>query len=149
MHSNEILIWGEKVGCQMPCPFTGPKMFCASPNILSQPRNLTAFSDSTKNFFAGTKNNFTECKSSFCLAPKIWTSQKHFGTCKRIRYKWLKILSIAALIYYCASYEITLNKSQLENLERKWNKYRNYNKTCITQVNPRKIFRHNSGKLMA
>ena len=28
----------------MPCPFTGPKMFCAGPNILSQPKNLTASS---------------------------------------------------------------------------------------------------------
>ena len=26
----------------MPCPFTGPKMFCAGPNFLSQPKNLTA-----------------------------------------------------------------------------------------------------------
>ena len=23
----------------MPCPFTGPKMFCAGPNFLSQPKN--------------------------------------------------------------------------------------------------------------
>ena len=28
----------------MPCPFTGPKIFCAGPNILCQPKNLTAFS---------------------------------------------------------------------------------------------------------
>ena len=34
----------------MPCPFTGPKMFCAGPNILSQPKNLTAFSVSSKTF---------------------------------------------------------------------------------------------------
>ena len=27
----------------MPCPFTGPKIFCAGPNLLSQPKNLTAF----------------------------------------------------------------------------------------------------------
>ena len=24
----------------LPCPFTGPKMFCAGPNFLSQPKNL-------------------------------------------------------------------------------------------------------------
>ena len=24
----------------MPCPFTGPKMFCAGPNILSQPKKF-------------------------------------------------------------------------------------------------------------
>ena len=30
----------------MPCPFTGPKMFCACPNFLSQPKNLTASSAS-------------------------------------------------------------------------------------------------------
>ena len=57
-----------------------------------------------KTFCAGTKNNFTECKSSFCLAQnvcdchnilkknglaqKIWTSTKHFGTCKRTRHQY-------------------------------------------------------------
>ena len=34
----------------MPYPFTGPKMFCAGPNFLSQPKNLTAFSASSKTF---------------------------------------------------------------------------------------------------
>ena len=34
----------------LPCPFTGPKMFCVGPNILSQSRNLTAFSASSKTF---------------------------------------------------------------------------------------------------
>ena len=39
----------------MPRPFTGPKMFCASPNFLSQPRNLTAFSASSKTFVLAQK----------------------------------------------------------------------------------------------
>ena len=34
----------------MPCPFTGSKMFCTGPNFLSQPKNLTAFSASSKTF---------------------------------------------------------------------------------------------------
>ena len=34
----------------MPCPFTNPKTFCAGPNFLSQPKNLTAFSASSKTF---------------------------------------------------------------------------------------------------
>ena len=34
----------------MPCPFTGRKMFCAGPNFLSQPKNQTAFSASSKTF---------------------------------------------------------------------------------------------------
>ena len=41
------------VGAQvtlLPCPFTGPKMFCASQKFLSQPKNLTAFSASSKTF---------------------------------------------------------------------------------------------------
>ena len=45
----------------MPCPFTGPKMFCAGPNFLSQPKNLTAFSASSKTFVPAQKNKFTEC----------------------------------------------------------------------------------------
>ena len=28
----------------MPCPVTGPKVFCAGSNFLSQPKNLIAFS---------------------------------------------------------------------------------------------------------
>ena len=59
----------------MPCPFTGTKMFCASPNTLSQPKNLTAFSILLENFCAGTKTNFTECKSSFCLSQNICDCQ--------------------------------------------------------------------------
>ena len=39
----------------MPCPFTGPKMFCAGPNSLSQPKNLIAFSASLKTFVPAQK----------------------------------------------------------------------------------------------
>ena len=39
----------------MPCPSTGPKMFCAGPNFLSQPKNLTAFSASSKTFVLAQK----------------------------------------------------------------------------------------------
>ena len=44
--------------------------FCDGPNFLSQPKNLTVFSASSKTC-ACTKNNFTECKSSFCLAQHV------------------------------------------------------------------------------
>ena len=39
----------------MPCPFTGRKMFCASPNFLRQPKNLTAFSAPSKTFVSAQK----------------------------------------------------------------------------------------------
>ena len=39
----------------MPCPFTGPKMFCAGSNILSQPKKMTAFSASSKTFVLALK----------------------------------------------------------------------------------------------
>ena len=39
----------------MPCPITGPKMFCAGPDILSQLKNLTAFSASSKKFVPAQK----------------------------------------------------------------------------------------------
>jgi hypothetical protein len=39
----------------MPCPFTGPKMFCASSNFLSQSKNLTAFSASSKTLVPAQK----------------------------------------------------------------------------------------------
>ena len=39
----------------MPCPFTGSKMFCAGPNILYQPKNLTAFIAFSKTFVLAQK----------------------------------------------------------------------------------------------
>ena len=87
----------------MPFPFTGCKMFSAGPNFLSQPKNWTAFSASSKTFVQAQKPillkanplfvlhkmfvTVTICKKNFGLAQKIWTSPKHFGTCKRTRHK--------------------------------------------------------------
>ena len=39
----------------LPCPFTGPKMFCAGPNFLASPKNLIAFSASSKTFVPAQK----------------------------------------------------------------------------------------------
>jgi hypothetical protein len=49
----------------MPCPFTGPKMFCASPNFLSQPKNLVAFSASSKTFAPAQKPIFLNANHLF------------------------------------------------------------------------------------
>ena len=49
------MINGKIVFFLMPCPFTGPKMLCADQNFLSQPKNLTAFSASSKNFVLAQK----------------------------------------------------------------------------------------------
>ena len=75
----------------MPCPFTGPKIFCAGPNFLSQPKNLTAFSASLKTFVPAQKlillntNHLfvwhkmfvtaTICKQIFGLAQKNGPAQ--------------------------------------------------------------------------
>ena len=87
----------------MQCPFTSLKIFCVGPNFLSQPKNLTAFSASSKPFVPAQKANLlnanhlfvwhkmfvtaTISKQIFGLTQKIWTSPKHFGTCKRTRQK--------------------------------------------------------------
>ena len=71
----------------IPCPSTGPKMFCAFPNILSQSKNLIAFSASSKTFVPAQKPNLlngnhllvrykifgigTKCISIFGLAKNI------------------------------------------------------------------------------
>ena len=60
----------------MPCPFTGSKMFCTGPNFLCQNKNLFTHCGSYKH----------KCSQIFGLAQKIWTSKKHFGTCKRTRH---------------------------------------------------------------
>ena len=44
----------------VPCPVTGPKMFCPDSNFLSQPKNLNAFSASSKTFVPAQKK-ITEC----------------------------------------------------------------------------------------
>ena len=80
----------------MPCPFTGPQMFFAGPNFLSQPKNLTAFSASSKTLVPAQKpilvnanNSFvcykrfvtgSICKQSFGPTQKICTGTKHFAT---------------------------------------------------------------------
>ena len=89
----------------MPCPFTGSKMFCAGPNFLSQHKNLTAFSASSKTFVLAQKIILLNanhlfvwhkmfvtgaiCKQIFGLVQKIWTGTKHFGTCKWTRHNYL------------------------------------------------------------
>ena len=57
----------------MPCPFTGPKMFCAGPNFLSQPKNLTAYSASSKTFVPAQKPILLNASYLF-----VW--HKMFGT---------------------------------------------------------------------
>ena len=39
----------------MPCPFTGPKMFCAGPNFLCQTKNLFTYCGSHKHFVPDKK----------------------------------------------------------------------------------------------
>ena len=55
----------------MPCPFTGRKMFCASPNFLIQPKNLNAFSASHKHI-ARQKDNL---HSVFCAGTKVFEDE--------------------------------------------------------------------------
>ena len=82
--------------------FYRSQMFCAGPNVLSQPRNLIAFSASSKPFVPAQKTvllnanhifvwhkmfvTATIYKQIFDLAQKNWNSPKHFGTCKRTRH---------------------------------------------------------------
>ena len=83
----------------MPCPFTGPKMFCAGPNFLSKPKTLTAFSASSKPFVPAQKSillnanhlfvwhkmfvSATICKLIFGLAQKILGPVKGQGISAR------------------------------------------------------------------
>ena len=88
----------------MPCPFTVPKMLCASPNFLSQPKNLTAFSASSKTFVPAQKNNFTECKSSFCLAQNVGNKflvwHKKLGPAQRYTYKVLQTIQMNRMLLW-------------------------------------------------
>ena len=56
----------------MPCPFTGPKMLCASPNFFSQPKNLTAFSASSKTFVLVQKPILQNAKHLLSGTTCLW-----------------------------------------------------------------------------
>ena len=100
-----LIIWLRLL---MPCPSAGPKMFCASPNLLGQTKNGIAFSADPKILVRAQKLNLidenhllvwhkkfgtsTICKSIFGLAQKIWVIPKHFGTCKRTRHYWFPLI---------------------------------------------------------
>ena len=59
----------------MPCPFIGPKMFCTGLNFLSQPKNLTAFSASSKTFVPAQKQ-FHWMQIIFLFGTKcLWLPQ--------------------------------------------------------------------------
>ena len=64
----------------MPCPFTGPKMFCAGPNFLSHPKNLTAFSDSSKTFVPA--QNLLDANHLFVWHKKFGPAQNILGPVK-------------------------------------------------------------------
>ena len=82
----------------MPCPFTGPKIFCAGPNFFSQPKNLTGFSASSEPFVPAQKTillnanhllsrhkifvTATICKEIFGLAQKFGPAQNILGPVK-------------------------------------------------------------------
>ena len=63
----------------MPCPFTGPKLFCAGPNFLCQTKNLFIYCGNHQ-MLCQTKRWFAFSKIGFCA------DTKYFGTCKRTRH---------------------------------------------------------------
>ena len=101
---QKLLCRHKKTILLMPCPFTGPKMFCASPNIFwASPKiwlhlmPVTNILCRTKRWFAFSKIGFlcrhksfwggTKYSQIFGLVQKIWTGTKHFATWKRTRHK--------------------------------------------------------------
>ena len=50
----------------MPCPFTGPNMFCASPNFLCRTKNLFT------NILCQNKRWFAFSKIGFCAGTKVF-----------------------------------------------------------------------------
>ena len=52
----------------MPCPFTGPKMFCAGPHFLCQTKNLFTYCASHKHFVTDKKVNLHSVKLVFVPA---------------------------------------------------------------------------------
>ena len=69
----ELYIIGEVVE-GIPCPITGPKLFCTGQNFMSQHKNLTPFSASSKTFVLAQKtillnaNHLSVCYKMFVTA---------------------------------------------------------------------------------
>ena len=59
----------------LPCPFTGHKMFCAGQNILCKPKNLTAFSASSKTFVIAQKPILLNANHLFSGTKYLWLPQ--------------------------------------------------------------------------
>ena len=66
----------------MPCPFTGPKMFCAGPNSLSQPKTLTTFSASSKTFVPAQNPILLNANHLFVWHQKFGPAQNILGPIK-------------------------------------------------------------------
>ena len=66
----------------MPCPFTGRKNFCAGPSILCQPKNLTAFSASSKPFVPAQKPILLNANHLFVWHKKFGPAQNVLGPVK-------------------------------------------------------------------
>ena len=65
----------------MPFPYTGPNMFFASANFLSQPKNLTAFIASSKTFVPAQKQFYG---LSFYRSQNVLCWSKFFEPDKKI-----------------------------------------------------------------
>ena len=66
----------------MPCPFKGPKTFCAGPIFLNQPKNLTAFSASSKTFVRAQKTILLNANHLSVWHKKCGPSQNILGPVK-------------------------------------------------------------------
>ena len=73
-YTNHFHLTSHTSSRLMPCPFTGPKMFCAGPNFLSQPENLTAFSATSKTFVPAQKPILLNANHLFVLHKMFVTA---------------------------------------------------------------------------
>ena len=62
-------VWAKK---QMPCPFTGHKMFCVGPNFLCRTKNSFTYCASHKHFVPDKKDDLHSVKVGFCAGTKVF-----------------------------------------------------------------------------
>ena len=84
----------------MPCPFTGLKMFCAGPKFLSQPKNLTTFSASSKTFVLAQKPILLNANHLFVWYKILVTAK----ICANIFLVWHKKFGPAQNIFALSFY---------------------------------------------
>ena len=103
---NDVIIMYCFMMKLMPCPFTGPKMICTCPNILSQTKNWIAYS-------ATPKHLALQLKMILLNANHLLVWQKNLGTAQYLNKFWSYTIKFGPTQTILGPVEGKVNKVQI------------------------------------